>query len=573
MPPPAMFARNVQLRHPLPDSLIPIIYRSGNSLLAYAASATGGLHSFSTDYGTTWSAVSIVNACNRKLALFLTPYGTPWYVSQEQRPDGGQYYLHIPDGEGWQTPVPLRDTDWGRGLGVGFAFDSTGRAYMILHDNRDGNSDVYFSFSADSGRTWSQDVRINDDASGQEQGEVMIASSPDGTVCIAWADNRNEKTLFDIYSALSTDGGKSWSHSMRVNDDTTATWQTAPSLIHDGETFCVAWMDYRLPASSGDIRSVVYFSRWDGEANRWSPNRRVNEIGEGNSSYPTLSAIGGDSLACLWMDPSRNILNDIRFAYSTNNGATWSPSITLNDDEAPAKHYHRGIGWLGRNGAGEHLFGWLDNRSGHNEVFAARWIAEGKPEAFKAHTATYSRTFPAVKPFAYRSGALLFTDDFTKDSGNWTIRSGVWVRRNAKLVGYGSVRPVILAGEREWRDYEFSGEFMLDDLDHRCASIFLRAGGTPLKAYRISNYFRAGIVLELLEGSRTTSLEQVIYPVRKSIRYTFRGVVKGNMLNYYLNDSLCLVSTKLDRIPQGGVGLGSQAVPAYFSNIAVRRIE
>ncbi|MEK7249439.1 MAG: hypothetical protein AAB209_03345, partial [Bacteroidota bacterium] len=104
--------------------------------------------------------------------------------------------------------------------------------------------------------------------------------------------------------------------------------------------------------------------------------------------------------------------------------------------------------------------------------------------------------------------------------------------------------------------------------------IYLRVTNEhPPRYYRITNLFKAGIKAEYFDGEEFSSLAEVPYPIGKDRWYKFKAVVKENTLNYFINDTLLIVSRRLVHLRGGGAGIGSQSVPVYFSNIAVDEVQ
>jgi hypothetical protein len=76
----------------------------------------------------------------------------------------------------------------------------------------DGNLKVWRS--VDQGKTWSPPVTVNDEAGAAREGLHAIAADRSGNLLAAWLDLRTTGT--QIYSARSTDSGRTWSKNTRV---------------------------------------------------------------------------------------------------------------------------------------------------------------------------------------------------------------------------------------------------------------------------------------------------------------------------------------------------------------------
>jgi hypothetical protein len=85
-------------------------------------------------------------------------------------------------------------------------------------DARNGDPDILTLYSNNKGLTWSTTpLRVNDDAISNGFGQDMSwgAFAPNGTYGLAWRDRRNgvtnDTSNFEVYAAVSTDGGASFS--------------------------------------------------------------------------------------------------------------------------------------------------------------------------------------------------------------------------------------------------------------------------------------------------------------------------------------------------------------------------
>lgn len=71
---------------------------------------------------------------------------------------------------------------------------------------RDG--DLLALRSTDGGKTWTGPVAVNDAADAAREGLHAMAAGPKGSICCAWLDLRNRET--EVMASVSTDGGKAW---------------------------------------------------------------------------------------------------------------------------------------------------------------------------------------------------------------------------------------------------------------------------------------------------------------------------------------------------------------------------
>lgn len=98
-----------------------------------------------------------------------------------------------------------------------------GNLYLLFGDQTHGDADIMLLKSTDGGKTWSKKMRVNNDEenNGKDQFLPHIAIDPTtGDIFIIYYDRRHsENNLFiDVYVAYSTDGGETFAH-RRITDE------------------------------------------------------------------------------------------------------------------------------------------------------------------------------------------------------------------------------------------------------------------------------------------------------------------------------------------------------------------
>lgn len=127
------------------------------------------------------------------------------------------WYLDRPRSEGGVVPV------LGADLTAGPFKD---RLYAVWPDARAGRTQVYLSYSADKGKTWSAAQLINDDRAPAEMGQgpdhllPAVAVNKHGVVAVAWYDRRDhaDNLGWRVRLAASFDGGETFTASVPVAD-------------------------------------------------------------------------------------------------------------------------------------------------------------------------------------------------------------------------------------------------------------------------------------------------------------------------------------------------------------------
>ncbi len=190
--------------------------------------------------------------------------------------------------------------------------------------------DIYFTKSSDGGRTWSTPIRVNDDATGAAQAEPSLALDNANNIYIAWTDMRSGNN--DVYFSKSITGGRTFAANLRVNDVTTNS-QSEPDLAVDpvnAHLIHVVWTDTRSAILGPDI---FYANSTDGGLS-FNPSVRVNDDVTGSEQgQPSIAVAPNRDVYVVWRDPRSAAKGpDIYFSKSSDLGATWSPNIFLNSD-------------------------------------------------------------------------------------------------------------------------------------------------------------------------------------------------------------------------------------------------
>lgn len=134
----------------------------------------------------------------------------------------------------------------------------SGFVYLVWNDDpgADGgadDSDILFSRSVNGGKDWSPPIRLNDDATNNDQWDPFIAVGRNGEIVVAWYDRRNDPAnfQFDVYMTTSTNGGVNFSANTRVTDQPSTVvvnncyMGDYNQMSVDGSAFYFAWGDNR----------------------------------------------------------------------------------------------------------------------------------------------------------------------------------------------------------------------------------------------------------------------------------------------------------------------------------------
>lgn len=101
------------------------------------------------------------------------------------------------------------------------------RVYAVWQDiDSSGSSKLLIAWSADHGKNWSIPLTVGSTSSSNDspvrQGVPMVAVAPDGVLGVAWFDGRlaPDRRGYDVYFTASADGGRTFLPAVRVSSKT-----------------------------------------------------------------------------------------------------------------------------------------------------------------------------------------------------------------------------------------------------------------------------------------------------------------------------------------------------------------
>ncbi len=162
------------------------------------------------------------------------------------------------------------------------AFDVTGRLWVAFVEG----DFIYVTSSDDGGRTFALAVPVTRegekiDANGE--GRPKIAATKDGTLLVSWTKKLEKPYSGLIRFSRSTDGGKSFTPPVTLNDDGLETGHRfdALAVAPTGEIL-VAWIDKRdleraMAEGKPYIGAAIYVAVSRDGGRRFEPNRKVKD--------------------------------------------------------------------------------------------------------------------------------------------------------------------------------------------------------------------------------------------------------------------------------------------------------
>lgn len=139
-------------------------------------------------------------------------------------------------------------------------FNANRLAYVGIGEQTANDPDVFVATSNNGGINWSSLTKVNDDNSGKAQDMAWINYSNNGKLVVGWRDRRNGSgpgiaQSSDIYCAVSTDNGATFSPNMRLSNITVPYDAVLDSSGND--FLCCELVNDTIYATWGDIRNPV----------------------------------------------------------------------------------------------------------------------------------------------------------------------------------------------------------------------------------------------------------------------------------------------------------------------------
>lgn len=203
-------------------------------------------------------------------------------------------------------------------------FVSTAHAAILCTCVDTSDKYVTAAYTANSGTSWTKNVRIDDVAGGAQamwNDPVIVAGATAGTFVVAWTDERTAGSP-QVWFSRSTDGGATWSP-----DASLLAGSDRVSLVRDGSGALIlaAQRQFSSGAAVRTRRSA------DGGAT-WGAAVQANAGGTPylDMNHPAVAAAGTGRLFAAWRDlrfqNAARSGEDIGLNWSANGGATWQPS-------------------------------------------------------------------------------------------------------------------------------------------------------------------------------------------------------------------------------------------------------
>ncbi len=273
----------------------------------------------STDVGVSWTTdTRLTNNTAYSYYPSVAVYGSYVYVVWQDLRDGNwEIYFKLSSDGGitWGAETSLTN-NFADSLFPSIAVSGS-FVYVVWHDERDGNMEIYFKRSTDGGLDWETETRISNYPVQSGVPSIAVSGS---FVHVVWLDERDFN--WEVYYKYSTDCGINWSTDTRLTNNPDASYN--PSITVSNGFVHVAWQDYR----DGNLE-IYYKSSTDAGINWGTDTRLTNNTS--TSNLPSI-AVSGSLVNVLWSD-DRN--GNFEIYYKRN--PTGNIGLQITSTEIPHK--------------------------------------------------------------------------------------------------------------------------------------------------------------------------------------------------------------------------------------------
>ena len=168
--------------------------------------------------------------------------------------------------------------------------DASSNVHILWTDDRDGNSEIYYTKLDTAGATLVDDTRVTTDAGDSSSPRATADAS--NNVHLAWLDTRDGNP--EIYYKKLDSNGNALTADLRQTTDASVSW--FPSLLVDSSgNVLIAWADAR----AGNLE--IYYTKLDNAGAVLKDDTLVTSEA-GDSLFPVLAMDANKNLHLAWTD-------------------------------------------------------------------------------------------------------------------------------------------------------------------------------------------------------------------------------------------------------------------------------
>jgi len=305
---------------------------------------------FAAARGAAWTTKRLTYNSSVSDCAAIAGYSANIYVVWSDNSQGNfdiYFKKSVDSGATWQTAQRLTYSTGS--FRVPTIAISGANIYVVWCDDTPGNKDIYFKKSADGGATWHTAKKLTSNTGESRYPVIAVSGS---NIYVVWHDDTPGNA--EIYFRKSVDGGATWQTAKRLTNN--AGSSVFPSIAASGSDIHVVWQD-NTPGNA----EIYYIKSADG-GSTWKTLQRLTE-NAGDSLCPAI-AFNGAKIFVVW-ENDISLNHEIFFRKSADNGATWQVSKRLT--------HASGFGGSGNSSiavSGANIYiAWEDTTKGNNEIY------------------------------------------------------------------------------------------------------------------------------------------------------------------------------------------------------------
>jgi len=259
-----------------------------------------------------------------------------------------------------QRPVVFHPNEQTRHPSVVVDQDGVVHLAYLAQEKGKQVQDVFHAVSSDGGDTWSTAVEVSK-TPGQSSDPAIGGHGKN--LAIVWVDTTAVAGRPDIWAAISTDTGAAWTTAADVSNTPGVSSEPAVAVAPDG-TIHVVWTDATAGADNPDI----WHTQSGDHGKSWKAAEDISKT-PGVSSHPAVACGFKGEVYVAWSDTTNGTDNrDIWFVRSLDGGNTWDKPFDASNTPGLSSTPDVAVG-----GDGSVCIAWIDSSVGatHPDVFVA----------------------------------------------------------------------------------------------------------------------------------------------------------------------------------------------------------
>jgi hypothetical protein len=205
------------------------------------------------------------------------------------------------------------------------------KVHVAWIDNSLGNKEILFARSVDNGTTFSEAINLSNTINTNSRN--LELSAFENNVYAAWLDEDEQGNGIILFTA-SNDGGETFGNPITIaRNVTTNNDFTFPKLAAYGDNVSIAWnvVDSRSTQGQGEIITDLLYVKSLNQGNTFSPPIKLNNNGE-KVGEAQLAAYNNAVYVVWASSPYDHVTSNLFFIKSTDNGNAFSNATEVKND-------------------------------------------------------------------------------------------------------------------------------------------------------------------------------------------------------------------------------------------------